>query len=133
MAPPKGNKNALKHGFYEKRISKDEQELLDGQGLTDLTGEIRYMRVVIGRIAGILEKNGLANGDTKELTDQTIKTTHTLNAAMSTLINCVTQYALLTGELHEFEKQIEEGKFLARERLGVYQYLTPAKKPAKRR
>ena len=66
------------------------------------------------------------------LTDETIKTFNSLNRALATLLNYVTQFSLLTGELTQFEKQVEDGKFLARTSLGVYEYLTPQKGSARR-
>src|SRR3990167_1252105 len=126
MPGSKGNKNALKHGLYAARISADEKKTLEGSDILDMQAEINYLRTVLSRMAKIVEKNGLSEKDEKALTDQTIKTVNSINAALVTLLNLITQQALLSGEMHDFEKQIEEGKFLARTRLDVYQYLTPA-------
>lgn len=120
------NKNALKHGLYAKRITDGERLVLEGMKVTDIVGEIAYMRVVCGRIASILESNGLENEATKVLSEQAIRMLLALDKAMTTLLNYVRQYALQTGELHELEADIEQGKDLARIAHNVYNYLDPS-------
>ena len=45
-----GNKNAMRHGFYARRFSADEQTRLDGQDPTDVQSEIALIRVCIDRL-----------------------------------------------------------------------------------
>ena len=55
MSPPgapKGNTNALKHGFYSRRFKKQEASTLDNlsnTGLPHLTSEIALLRVALDR------------------------------------------------------------------------------------
>jgi len=58
-----GNKNAMRHGFYTKRFTADENKRLDGIEPTDLLSEIAFIRVCIDRLAGEL------NFDPAYLTD----------------------------------------------------------------
>ena len=45
-----GNKNAMRHGFYAKRFTADEQKRLDTQDPTDIQSEINLIRVCIDRL-----------------------------------------------------------------------------------
>ena len=49
-----GNKNAMRHGFYAKRFTADENKRLDGIEPTDLLSEIAFIRVCMDRLAGEL-------------------------------------------------------------------------------
>ena len=69
MAAPKGNRNALKHGLYARRIHRDEATRIGNLPVTDVEGEIAYLRAVISRIALILEKNGLSYRSTRQLSE----------------------------------------------------------------
>ena len=117
------NKNALKHGLYAKRISKGEIDVLSDMKVTGIEGEIAYMRVICGRVAAILENNGLGSDATKELNETALRTLSALDRTLTTLLTYVRQYALQTGELHDLEADIEEGKDLARDDHNVYSYL----------
>ena len=122
-----GNKNAFRHGLYAQRITLGEVQVLDTMKVTDIEGEIAYMRVVCGRIANILENNGLESNATEELNDDTLRTLGALDKTLTTLLTYVRQYSLQTGEMSDLEADIEEGKELARKELGVYDYLDPSK------
>jgi hypothetical protein len=121
-----GNKNAMRHGLYAKRISRAEDDVISKMKVTHIQGEISYMRVVCARIAKILENNGLDSEATKSLSDQTLMTLSSLDRTLTTLLSYVRQYALLTGEMNELDADIEEGKDKARKELSVYQYLDPS-------
>ena len=45
-----GNKNALRHGFYSKSFTKDENKRLDAQGSIDVLAEINLIRVCLDRL-----------------------------------------------------------------------------------
>jgi hypothetical protein len=42
---PRGNRNALKHGFYSSIFKENERRVLSSIPLTDLSGEIELIRV----------------------------------------------------------------------------------------
>ena len=46
---PKGNTNALKHGFYSRRFRKSEMDDLEATSFTGLRDEIALLRVCIRR------------------------------------------------------------------------------------
>ena len=124
---PKGNKNAMKHGLYASRMTQDEMDILGGMKVTELESEIGYMRVVCGRIALILEHNGLESNATKLLSEGALRTLSALDKTLTTLMTYIRQYALLTGEMPDLEVDIETGKDLARIKHDVYRYLEPGK------
>ncbi len=130
MTPAKGNKNAFKHGLYAKRIKGEEKEAIDKLSYSDIQGEIAYLRIVCSRMANLLETNGLSEKDTKIPSDPAMKTLNSFTLALERLSNLIRIHALLNGDLKDFEKEIEEGKFLARTYFGVYDYLKS--KPTKR-
>jgi uncharacterized protein YjcR len=52
MPAPKGNTNALKHGFYSKQFRQSEMDglsALQAVGFTDLASEIALLRVSVAR------------------------------------------------------------------------------------
>src|SRR5574338_1460242 len=97
------NKNAMKHGLYAERISKPEGNVLEGMKVTDIEGEIAYMRVMCARIARILEHNGLDSNATQPLGEEALKMLNTLDKTLTTLITYVRQYAFQTGEKSELD------------------------------
>jgi len=122
MAAPKGNKNALKHGLYANRFHDNEVKRLNNIPVKNIEGEIAYLRTVLSRIAMILEKTGLGYGSQRPLEDETIKLLHSFTEASRSLSTYIRLYTMMTGELEEWEKEIEEGKSLARLDLGIYDY-----------
>lgn len=76
-----GNKNALKHGFYSRKFSRDESERLDSQEATDVIAEINLLRVYVDRIAEhITIKDKPTEDDLK-----TLNTLALMTQAISTL------------------------------------------------
>ena len=63
-------KSALKHGLYAAASRKEEIELIGALPILNIEGEIAYERAVIGRIAQVLENNGLAAGSSSGLTEE---------------------------------------------------------------
>jgi hypothetical protein len=117
------NQHNLRHGLYAQRITQDEQTVLDAQPVASLEGEIAYLRALIGRLALILERNGLAAGSTRQLSDDTRRTMAALDSAMSRLLKYVRQHALLSGQAGDYEALVESGKLMAREEMGVMRFL----------
>jgi hypothetical protein len=94
-------KSALKHGLYARRLSKEEIELIGALPILNIEGEIAYERAVIGRIAQVLENNGLAPGSTLALTDDTRGLVKLLNESMSRLLTYLRAHHMLQGDLSE--------------------------------
>jgi hypothetical protein len=115
----------MRHGLYANRMSRDEKQTLGGMKVTELEGEIAYMRVVCGRIAKILENNGLESDATRLMGEGALRTLSALDKAFTTLLTYVRQYALMTGEMPDLEDDIETGKEMARINHNVYEYLKP--------
>jgi hypothetical protein len=115
----------MRHGLYAKRLSKDELSLIGAFAIGDLKGEIALQRALIGRLAQILEHNGLAPGSTRPLPQDTRETLKLLNQIMRDLLRFVHADSLQTDDLHLYQSQIEAGKRLARKRRNVFDYLEP--------
>ena len=124
MPAPKGNRNALKHGLYARRIHRDEAARIGSIPVKDVEGEIAYTRAVISRIALILEKNGLSYKSTRQLSGKSLKTLNSLDNALRTLLSYIRLHALLTGDLEEWEKEIDEARRLARLDMKIDEFFT---------
>lgn len=81
MAAPKGNRNALKHGFYSKSFTKDEIGDLQGIDLDTLEDEIKMQKVLIRRVFDYVSK------ETQLTHEQKMSALSTLSSANSTLAN----------------------------------------------
>ena len=86
-----GNLNALKHGLYAQRFTKDERKLLARMPENDLRQEIALLRVVTDRILASLDN--ITND-----ADALSKTAGALTAAVTALNTTVRTHALLTGD-----------------------------------
>ena len=98
MPAPKGNKNALKHGFYARHFTAEEKRELNKKANREagIWAEIKLLRVVAGRILRDFEaaqKDYAAEGSV---------------GTLNTLINCATRVStlyrtdfLMTGEDNE--------------------------------
>ncbi len=102
MAAPKGNKNALKHGFYSKQFTKEENEALLLTHL-DTLDEIVCLRTQANRLnTWLLEKQA---SEYDESYFSAVNCLVNITIAIGTLLR--TQ-ALLTGNSSNVEKAIEE-------------------------
>lgn len=129
MTPaPTGNKNALKHGLYAKRITTDQHKVLEKVETLDVEHEIAVLRAILDNILGEIENTP----------DPSIKAMlyNSLFAGVASLNTTIRTHALLSGKDSDLERDIEAGKLFARQRLNVYAYLTPtspAPKPARKK
>ncbi len=126
MSKPRTERARI-HGLYSKVLSDEEQLEIATMTTTEMEGEINYLRVVCGRLALILDENGLKAGDMKPLTESTIRMLNALDLKLNTLLRYIRAYAYLNGAPTEYDRQIEEGEFLARKRRNVFNYLSPRK------
>ena len=110
MPGKKGNTNALKHGFYSKRFSQEENKALDC-ARQDPLDEIACLRTHANRVSTwLLEKDP---SEMDETYFKAVNTLVTINIAIGTLLR--TQ-ALLTGKSSNIEKSIEDAIISAKER-----------------
>ncbi len=122
------------HGLYATVVTPEEAEEIAKIQSTDIEGEIGYLRVMIARLAKIVEANGLQAGAKELLSERVIHVLHVLDLKLNTLLRYVKTQAYLKGEPSEYDRQIEEGEFLARKSLDVFNYLSTGKKaPASHR
>ncbi len=126
MSKPRSERARI-HGLYSKLVSEDEQREMAEMSATEMEGEINYLRVVCGRLAQILNENGLKAGDLMPLTESTIRMLNALDLKLNTLLRYIRAYAYLNGAPTEYDRQIEEGEFLARKRRNVFNYLSTGK------
>ena len=127
MSIPRSERSRI-HGLYTKVITDPEQAQIANIAPTNIEGEIAYLRTVCSRLANIVAQNGLEHGAVKTLDDRTIRTLNALDLKLNTLLRYVRTQAYLKGEPNEYDRQIEEGEFLARKRRNVFNYLRPGKK-----
>jgi hypothetical protein len=60
---PRGNKNALKHGFYSNTFSRKEIKRLDDDVEGEFRDEEEFLRVLIARTAESVEKTQLTHAE----------------------------------------------------------------------
>ncbi len=123
MSAPKGHQFAKIHGIYSKMITKEEGVQIESMSLDELRGEIAYLRAACGRLARIIEHNGLKHNAAKALDDRTLRMLAAHDHRLETLLRYIRAHAVLSGGESEYDRQIEEGEFLARRRKGVFFYL----------
>ena len=127
MSKPRAKRSMI-HGLYTKMLTKDEKGEIAQISPTDIEGEITYLRAVCRRLAMNAEENGMKAGAVKPLSDVTLRTLNALDLKLNTLLRYIRTQAYLKGEPSEYDRQIEEGEFLARKRLNVFNYLSAGKK-----
>ena len=100
MPAKQGNSNALKHGLYAKRFSKDERTLLKLMPADDMTFEIAALRVIADNIMNLLEKT--------EDIDSKIKLYNSLNNTTTAINTCARTHAILNGTYNPLEEAIQD-------------------------
>jgi uncharacterized protein YjcR len=103
---PAGNKNALKHGFYQKKFTRKEKSHLTRNKDQDLESEINAVRTIAARILDRLNQAGLSDEDTGAINDQTIKTLHTFIDAVTAISTLTRSHMLTTGQYLPVETAI---------------------------
>jgi hypothetical protein len=88
---PKGNKNALKHGFYSRQFTKDEGERLEQQDSTDVLAEINLLRVYVDRLAKYTTIDEKPN-------DDDLKALNTLSIITQSISTLVRTHYLVRGK-----------------------------------
>lgn len=62
---PKGNRNAVTHGFYSKFFTATEKELLKAESKKDVESEIKLLRVHIARLNQQISYDAIYHSDDK--------------------------------------------------------------------
>ena len=127
MAVPRSQRARI-HGLYSDTISAAESAELAKIQETDIHAEIAYLRTVCSRLAKIVNANGVDEGSLEPPNEATIRTLHALDRKLNTLLRYIRTLAYLKGELNEYDRQIEEGEFLARKARNVFNYFSTGKK-----
>lgn len=112
MAAPKGNKNALKHGFYSKHLSRDEIATINKTDTTDLSGEIFLLRVIAGRLFKRLKT-------LSELSEQELKEVNTLTLITTAISTLARTQSIMGGLLPDTEEAFLEALNKVREGKGI--------------
>lgn len=105
-----GNKNALRHGFYSKRMNLDEMQRLDDQDPTDVQAEIALLRVCIDRLAEQLNLDEVTM-HTKEGTwrdDHYLKQFNTLALMMQSIATLARTHHLIYGKAGGVQDDIKD-------------------------
>lgn len=116
-----GNKNALRHGFYAKTFTADENDRLDAQK-RDVTAEINLVRVYISRLCPEIsfdeitrtDNNGAQYRDAHYLSQ--LNTLSMLTATIATLER--TDY-LMRGRNESVQASILQALEIVRLELGI--------------
>ena len=117
---PRGNKNALKHGFYSRAFTPAENAALDKYVLGQFKDESALMRILIARTVKRLQEQG------EELSfEDEMAALRVITLAVGRLESMTRSSRVYFGELSDLEKQVEEGMFLARQYYGLFDYLKP--------
>jgi hypothetical protein len=98
-----GNKNAMRHGFYSKRFTDEQQKRLDGQPATDVQAEINLLRVCIDQLYDQLDlfpvyfknKDG---GQSEIRDDHYLKQLNTLSVMTQSLATLARTHHLIHGK-----------------------------------
>ena len=93
------NKNALKHGFYSRKFSKDENTRLDTQDAIDVIGEINLLRVYVDRIAEHLSLKD-------KPTEDDLKTLNTLSLITQSISTLTRTHYLVRGKSGDVQDSI---------------------------
>lgn len=114
---PKGNTNALKHGYYSERFRQKEIENMAFSSKL-LEDEIKLLKVLILRMfeAADEEDKGL---------DTWLKALHTLGVSLTRLATLLKAQQAIDGGGNDFEKEISAAVNRATKSMGIDQRLGP--------
>ena len=107
---PKGNKNALKHGFYSRGFTQSEQTALD-HARPDPLDEIACLRTHANRVNAWLLERDPSSCDESYFT--ALNTLVNITISIGTLIRT---HALINGKSSNIELAIQDAILSARDR-----------------
>jgi len=105
----KGNKNALRHGFYSRRYTTDEKTRLEATESIDVQSEIALLRVCMDRLAEQLdfEKYKVKDSNGNTLTDDHyLKQLNTLSIMTGSLSTLTRTHYLIRGKAGDVNDSI---------------------------
>jgi hypothetical protein len=111
-AQPK-NSNALKHGFYSKRFTDDENVDLEGMDKLSIHSELDLLRVYMLRLADHVKL------DTGEFTEKDLKAINTLALMAQSVSGMLRTQHLMKGKGGEILDGIEEALEELRSEMGL--------------
>ncbi len=104
--------------LYREYFTAEERRMLDATPRDDLTSEINLMRVMVARVLAA----------SKQARDLALKQHAAMLAAFSAAGKTIARLVLLQLDLHdpmeEYWAEVERGKNIARQRMGVFDYFT---------
>ncbi len=111
--------------LYREYFTPEERRMLDATPRDDLTSEINLMRVLVARVLAA----------SQQARDLALKQHAAMLAAFSSAGMVIARLVRLQLELHdpmdEYWAKVEEGKNIARQRMGVFDYFKqPIPSPA---
>ena len=110
--------------LYRQYFTPEEIAMLDATPLDDLTSEINLLRVMLARLFEA----------SQHLRDLALKQQAAMLSAFAATASSIASLTRLQCRLHnpldDLWKAIEEGEHLARQKLGIYDYLKPRPTPA---
>lgn len=118
----KGNTNALKHGFYAKRFTSEENKRLDETDSFALEQEIKLLRVCVDRLTEQLIFEPVMRIDSQgneTQDDYLLKSLNTLSAMTQSLSTLVRTHYLTRGRGGTVEQTITEALEELRLELGI--------------
>lgn len=116
-----GNKNAIKHGFWASHTADDQKVTLD------LRKEILWLR---GAIESMAVKMDVCFDTMQPMAEDDRNNIRIIYDGIDRLGNALRVHAFLSGDLSEIQREIDEGLYLARQDLGLLDYLaTPERIP----
>jgi len=108
MSAPKGNRNALKHGFYAHHFTDEEKRRMASKQVKEnnLLSEINLARAAADRIFERLTRSGLAPGSADPLDEDTLRAIGALSTILTNIGTLTRSYMLTTGNYRPVEQAI---------------------------
>ena len=106
---PKGNKNALRHGFYARSFSAEQNSRLDGQASTDVQAEINLLRICIDKLNNQIDFQEIKHIDMQgnlSRNDHYLNQLNTLAAMTQSLATLVRTHYLTHGKSGDIQSSI---------------------------
>lgn len=118
-----GNKNAMRHGFYQKRFSTEEAKRLDGQkDSLDVMAEINLIRVFLDRLTEQISFDEITRTDNNgaEYRDgHYLQQLNTLSAMSTSLTTLIRTHYLTHGKSGDIQNTIFEALEELRLEMGI--------------
>jgi hypothetical protein len=103
------NKNALKHGFYEKSFSADEKKRLDNADSLDVISEINLIRVMLDKLKQQIDFTKITRTDsngTEFRDDHYLSQLNTLSTMSSSIATLTRTHYLTHGKSANIQSSI---------------------------